>query len=418
MMMITSDSGKDGGKILYVYLQRPDNGQWVVLGRYRADAATGGGQFRYANSYADAGLSWSIDPVNLPFLPGRDFLAQRYQGLHDVLRDACPDAWGQALLRRKHALPTVCPALRFLQLAGNEDRWGALAVGTSRTPSVAHLRSPRLPQLIDLVQELLALAEGRAPHNAALRKRLFATPSLGGARPKTTIADQDSYWLVKPGLATDTVDIALLEHATLQWGRAAGLDFADTRHHPLHGGRSVVRVRRFDREGEQRIMAISAASLLQVEYPPDMASASYPRLAEELRRIGAPLEDLRELFARMVFNAVVGNNDDHPRNHAAIYRHQEARWRLAPAFDVVPDPDETPTRLTMQLSTGRWDISREAMLADCLRFGFAAPQEANDYLSALLVRIEAGFGQIAALLDADLRQLMQTRMADNVAKLS
>lgn len=406
---------------LYVYLQRPDNGEWVVAGRYQPDRTTGMGVFRYADSYADAGLSWSIDPLNLPFLPKKNIVAPRYQGLHDVLRDACPDAWGQALLRRQHGLPANCTPLRFLMLAGNQDRWGALAVGTSPKPSVANLRSPRLRQLADLVEELRALAEGRPPHNAALRKRLFATPSLGGARPKATIADQGSYWLVKPGLATDTVDISLLEHATLQWGRAAGLDFADSRHHLISGGRTAVRVRRFDREGEgggeRRLMAISAASLLQIEYPPGGEGASYPRLAEELRRIGAPPEDLRELFGRMIFNAVVGNNDDHPRNHAAIYRHQEGRWRLAPAFDVVPDPEETPTALAMQLSVGRYDISRAAILADFLRFGFATQQDAGNYMDGLMAQIESGFTSIAPILNADLRQLMQARLHENCGKL-
>jgi serine/threonine-protein kinase HipA len=50
------------------------------------------------------------------------------------------------------------------------------------------------------------------------------------------IADNDAYWLVKPGLPTDTGDIALLEHATLQWGRAAGLNFAESQHHPVCTG--------------------------------------------------------------------------------------------------------------------------------------------------------------------------------------
>ena len=89
---------------LYVYLQRPDDGAWVTVGRYVA-SAPGEGTFMYAPSYADAGLAWAIDPVNLPFVPGTQYRTRHYQGLHDVLRDACPDAWGQALLRREYNLP-------------------------------------------------------------------------------------------------------------------------------------------------------------------------------------------------------------------------------------------------------------------------------------------------------------------------
>lgn len=64
--MIISEPAKP----LYVYLQRPDTGEWVVVGRYRLLAETGPGIFRYADSYREAGFTWSIDPVNLPFTEG------------------------------------------------------------------------------------------------------------------------------------------------------------------------------------------------------------------------------------------------------------------------------------------------------------------------------------------------------------
>jgi serine/threonine-protein kinase HipA len=188
------------------------------------------------------------------------------------------------------------------------------------------------------------------------------------------------------------------------------------------GERSVVRVLRFDRHGHHRVMAVSAASLLQVEYPPtgpaDRDGASYPRLAQELRRIGAPREDWIELFGRMVFNAVVGNDDDHPRNHAVIYDINQMRWRLAPAFDVVPNPDEIPKRLVMQVCSGLWDISRHALLMDFARFGFASQQAAAQHLDQLLTRIQASFEQVAPLLGDDLRSVMQTRLISNCALLS
>ncbi|MDB5796339.1 MAG: type toxin-antitoxin system HipA family toxin [Paucimonas sp.] len=201
-------------KPIFVYLQRPDNGEWVTVGRYlRGDQEEG--TFRYAPSYVRAGLAWSIDPVNLPFVPDLEWKAPRYRGLHDALRDTCPDAWGRMLIRKEHGLAEDAHDSRFLLLAGNADRWGALAVGTSAKPSVANLATPRLPQLEALTQELLAIFERRAPVDAKLRKRLVATPSLGGARPKATVRDGDDYWLVKPYLPTDIADIPLLKGAFL-----------------------------------------------------------------------------------------------------------------------------------------------------------------------------------------------------------
>ena len=409
-------------KPLFIYLQRPDTGEWITVGRYQAAPQNGAGTFKYAPSYVDAGCSWAIDPVNLPFRPGDERPAPRYRGLHDVLRDACPDAWGQALLRREHGLPEGTPMSRYLLLANNADRWGALAVGTRPAPSVAQLSHPSLLQLPLLAEELAAMSAQRPAVDARLRRRLVQTASVGGARPKATLRDdQGRFWLVKPRIASDIADIPCLEHAAQQWGAASGLDFATTVLHPAAAGRSAVRVLRFDRSGERRLMCVSAASLLQAEYPDNMAHSSlwsYPRLAEELRMIGAPPEDRIELFGRMVFNAVCGNDDDHVRNHAVTYRHEQGRWRLSPAFDVVPNPVDTPRSLSMQLSTGRFTISRASVLADAHRFGFAESAAAEHHLDALLSRIVNGFEVAAQWLDPEWTALLHARMEYNVRLLS
>lgn len=406
-------------KPVFVYLQRPDSGEWVTVGRYRR-GGPGEGFFLYAPSYAEAGLAWSIDPKNLPFLPGEDAPAPRYQGLHDVLRDACPDAWGQALLRREHNLPEDASPLQYLLKASNLDRWGALAVGTSTKPPGATMGHPTLPQLDEVVEELAALAERRPAIRPRIRARLVQTTSVGGARPKTTVRGENGeFWLVKPEVASDVANIPLLEHVAQQWGAASGLRFAATAYHPGAGGRSAVRVLRFDRTHTRRHMCVSAASLLQAEYPglPQTDRWSYPRLAEELKLIGAPPEDRLELFGRMVFNAVCGNDDDHVRNHAIVYHAGERRWRLAPAFDVVPNPVDTPARLHMQLSLGRFDISREAVLADAHRFGFAGGAQAAAHLDALLQRISASYEPAARMLDREWKQALHERLTRNLAIL-
>jgi serine/threonine-protein kinase HipA len=119
----------------------------------------------------------------------------------------------------------------------------------------------------------------------------------------------------------------------------------------------------------------------------------------------------------MVFNAICGNDDDHVRNHAFVYCADERRWRLAPAFDVVSNPVETPRRLHMQLSLGRFDISMDAMLADAHRFGFDNGADAASYLDALLERIAAAFDGAAYVLDHDRRMVLHERLAHNLAVL-
>jgi serine/threonine-protein kinase HipA len=124
-----------------------------------------------------------------------------------------------------------------------------------------------------------------------------------------------------------------------------------------------------------------------------------------------------ELFGRMVFNAVCGNDDDHVRNHAVVFRPQEGRWRLAPAFDVVPDTAERPARLAMQLSAGRFDISRASVLADALRFGFEGRPEAERHLDALLARIEAASDAMSGVLDDAWRLELRGRTVEMLQTL-
>ena len=81
---------------VYVHIQRPDNGEWVTVGRFTLDRPDGNqglasGSFRYAPSYLDAGYTWVIDPVNLGSLDKVPYQATRYNGLTDVLRDIAPD---------------------------------------------------------------------------------------------------------------------------------------------------------------------------------------------------------------------------------------------------------------------------------------------------------------------------------------
>ncbi len=250
-----------------------------------------------------------------------------------------------------------------------------------------------------------------------IRKRLLQTQSMGGARPKATVQDGETVWLVKPALPTDSHDVALAEYATLQWAERSGIRAARTGLY-RDDVRSAVRVARFDRTGMQRHMVISAATLLQTEYPGSGASNqalwSYPLLAQSLRRIGAPPEDQHELFRRMIFNALCGNDDDHPRNHAAVWDEQARRWRLSPAFDVVPNIDFQPTRLSMQLSSGRYDITRDAALADWRHFGFRSRAAAEVALDDAVEVIPQAFPETAgAILGGD----VATQVRDHVRQI-
>jgi serine/threonine-protein kinase HipA len=62
----------------------------------------------------------------------------------------------------------------------------------------------------------------------------------------------------------------------------------------------------------------------------------YSDLAQVLRKhSAAPADDLAALYRHMVFNAAIGNVDDHLKNFWMLAR--PGGFRLTPAFDLVPD---------------------------------------------------------------------------------
>jgi serine/threonine-protein kinase HipA len=97
---------------------------------------------------------------------------------------------------------------------------------------------------------------------------------------------------------------------------------------------------------------------------------SYPLLADALRRwVGRPEADCAGLFRRMVFNAAVTNDDDHPRNHALI--RTPRGWRLSPAYDLVPSPKVSIERRDLALTVGRYGRAASVynLVSHSKRFG-------------------------------------------------
>ena len=101
-------------------------------------------------------------------------------------------------------------------------------------------------------------------------------------------------------------------------------------------------------------------------------------IEHKLERSPADLED-----RRMVFNAAVSNNDDHPRNHALLRRPKG--WRLSPAYDLVPAPVISLERRGLALTVG--DYGRTASIYNLLsqagRFGLS-PDVAREEIDRLV----------------------------------
>ena len=137
------------------------------------------------------------------------------------------------------------------------------------------------------------------------------------------VEDDQGLWIAKFPQRSDKWNNAPVEAAMLALARRCWIRTPETRVERL-GDESVLLVRRFDRDkvegGYVRHRMVSALTVLDADdRVTDRSAWSYVLLADELRRWSErPAEDRTELFRRVVFNALICNLDDHPRNHALI----------------------------------------------------------------------------------------------------
>jgi serine/threonine-protein kinase HipA len=243
-----------------------------------------------------------------------------------------------------------------------------------------------------------------------LRRILEAGSSLGGARPKAAAQYRDEPWIAKFSAKEDTYPICRTELAVMRLARETGLDVPDLDFKSVLG-RDIYLIRRFDRRVTgNRIERIPFASALTMLEAHEIAAHeySYRDLAEAVRRFGSnPRRDLQELFRRIGFNILVGNDDDHLRNHAFLF--DGRGWRLSPLYDVVPRP-RTISNGRLILTVG--DHGHEATLANALSSAAAFGLK-RDEAAALLedLRTHVDSRWKIALSDANISAVDIERLA-------
>jgi serine/threonine-protein kinase HipA len=337
--MMTSERG------CYVYIVLPGATDFVTAGRFEVSVTSEGdsvGRFFYGRRYLERSDAVELDPVELRLRRGQ-YETARMDGFFGAIRDAMPDYWGRLVIERNTG-HTQLEEFDYL-MYGPDDRAGALGFGSNvQPPPPKH----RFNQTMDL-KRLQAAADaiisdepniGDSSTRQAEELMLIGT-SMGGARPKTVVEYEQNLWIVKFSRYDDRWNHPRVEHGLLRLAQKCGISVAENRITNV-GGRDVILVRRFDRErtekGYQRHRMVSALTTLQSDDSPTSRRAwSYILFADELRRVSRmPETDLRELFARMCFNAAVSNLDDHPRNHAILAKGRD--WQLSPAFDLTVTP--------------------------------------------------------------------------------
>ena len=193
--------------------------------------------------------------------------------------------------------------------------------------------------------------------------------SLGGARPKAGVVDDlGSLYIAKFPSRNDEYDVGGWELVAHRLAVDAGVAVSSSMIRRLGSKRHTFLTRRFDRTAVGgRIHFASAMTLLDRNDGDDASSgASYLEIAELLERQGAePLEDLHQLWRRIVFNICISNTDDHLRNHGFLL--SRSGWRLAPAYDMNPAPVSDGLKLLISETDNSLDLDLALEVAEFFR---------------------------------------------------
>lgn len=295
--------------------------------------------FNYGKSYLALDIAVPLNPYELPLQSG--VIAPKSNlTIAGCLRDGSPDAWGRRVILNRLANSAEYVA----QIDENDELLFMLNSGSNRTGALdfQHSATQHKPRESEpaTFDELVRSAE-RVEQGIALTptldKALIHGTSIGGARPKAHIIDNDTQYIAKFSSQSDTREVVKGEYIAMRLAAEVGLNVAPVKYVQVET-KDVLLVERFDRirspQGWQRKNVLSALTLLELD---EMMGryASYAELSELIRlNFSDPKDTQKELYGRIVFNILVGNTDDHARNHAAFWDGNQLS--LTPAFDICP----------------------------------------------------------------------------------
>lgn len=319
---------------------------WAHLRRGKESAS-----FEYDKAWLSSAERYALEPALQ--LGAGAFHTATDRALFGAIGDSAPDRWGRMLMRRAERrraaaageAPRTLYEIDFLLMVNDEARGGALRFASRPDgPFLSATQQTAVPPLVDLPR-LLAAAERVVDENEGdedLRLLFAPGSSLGGARPKSSVRENDDRLAIaKFPHKEDEWRAVAWEATALSLAAKAGINVPRFRLESI-AGKDVLIVSRFDRSGKERIPFLSAMSMLGAK---DNETRSYLEIVDALRQHGArPAEDMHQLWRRIVFSVLISNVDDHMRNHGFVYAGTEG-WALSPAYDLNPVPVDVRPRV-------------------------------------------------------------------------
>ena len=246
--------------------------------------------------------------------PGKDIFG--------CFSDSLPDRWGRMLLNRKEQILAneenrpVRKLSSFDHLLGIDDfsRMGGFRFKTDPKGDFINqnltLRIPPLTSLRSLLQASMEIEnseeKNELPDRKWINQLIQPGSSLGGARPKASIIDENKkLYIAKFPSRNDDYNVELWEHFSHLLAQKAGIQVAVTRLISSGEKYHTLLSERFDRtHGDKRIHFASAMTLLGRSDGDNNANGfGYLDIVDFILKGCTQVEDnLRELYRRVAFN--------------------------------------------------------------------------------------------------------------------
>lgn len=391
-------------------------GEPVRLGELRFQYGRGKevSSFAWDDAFLRRAVPPFLDPDIAPY-PGGQF---RMQGLFGMFQDAAPDSWGRKLVNRKEAwaarlekrlVRPLAEADYLLQIF-DRTRMGGLRFregdsGDFMNPDALEAAPPWV-RLRELQESARRFEEDADDFDERWLAMLFAPgSSLGGARPKANVTDEDgNLWIAKFPAKNDEHDVGAWEYVVHELAVRAGLDVPEARHERFSDAGTTFLCRRFDRRNGQRVHYASAMTMLGCVDRQEEQNGTYVDLAGFLvAHSMRPERDLNELWRRIVFSVLVSNTDDHLRNHGFLLA--ENGWKLSPAFDLNANARRSRQALSLEMEDGVSILTVE----DALRFSdyFRLSKREAEGIVREIAEAVSGWRRIAESLGISRSEIVQ-----------
>lgn len=335
--------------------------------------------FAYDKDWIKSKAQLLIDP-DIQFYTGLQYPNNKEN--FGVFLDSMPDTWGKTLMKRRAQQEAkeqgkkakTLYEIDYLLGVYDESRMGALRFKTAIDGEFLdnNKLTPTPPwSSIGELQEAAKQFENDT-ENELVRKWLAVLlgpgSSLGGARPKANILDNDkNLWIAKFPAKNDTIDKAAWEYLAYLLAIKAGINMSECKINKVAGEYHTFFTKRFDRENGERIHFASAMTMTgNTEETLKDNPGSYLELIDFIQDTGANIkENLHQLWRRIVFNIAISNTDDHLRNHGFILT--DEGWILSPAYDLNPSIDKDGLALNIDTDNNALDYELAISVGEYFR---------------------------------------------------